>query len=155
VNGFTEEKCDICGCKLYRGGGTYAKPTTKGLSHATKHHYIPERFFGRSKNRNKKNTERIPIFIDKKNENGAKEPCPWSQFEEDTLNLCYECHEELIHNPVFLNDDINNLRKLVYRKGLNEDDDFEKRDRSKIAGRIVLLHEVISRGIDSLIKEHK
>ena len=31
--------------------GDYAKPNIKGRSHATKHHYVAERFFGRSSNR--------------------------------------------------------------------------------------------------------
>jgi hypothetical protein len=27
--------------------------------------------------------------------------CPWG-VEGDTTILCYDCHEELLHNPVFL-----------------------------------------------------
>ena len=44
------ENCAICGCQLHRQGD-YAKPTIKGRSHATKHHFIAECFFGRSANR--------------------------------------------------------------------------------------------------------
>ena len=80
--------------------GEYAKPSLKGRSHATEHHYVPERFFGRSKNR--PGTKREAIF----------EECPWG-LEGKTEVFCYECHEELIHNPVFLPEDIRNLAELV------------------------------------------
>ena len=56
--------CVICGCRIHREG-EYAKPTIKGRSHATRHHYVAERFFGRSATR--KGEPREPIF---KN-------CPW------------------------------------------------------------------------------
>lgn len=32
------ERCSICGCKVHRNGD-YAKPSVKGRSHATRHHY--------------------------------------------------------------------------------------------------------------------
>jgi hypothetical protein len=59
------ERCAICGCLLHRSG-EYAKPTVKGRSHATEHHFVAERFFGRSKNR--KGTVRPAIFRE----------CPWN-----------------------------------------------------------------------------
>ena len=59
-----DERCAICGCKLHRSG-EYAKPSVLGRSHATEHHYVAERFFGRSKNR--PGTSRERIF----------ESCPW------------------------------------------------------------------------------
>lgn len=128
------ELCAICGCTLHRSGD-YAKPTVKGRSHATKQHYVPERFFGRSKNR--QGTQRERIF----------EECPW-EAEGATVTFCYECHEELLHNPVFLPDDIELLRKLVRERGLDEDEKSES--RSKIVGRIKLLHEIIRKGLQSL-----
>ena len=76
------EKCGICGCKLRRGGD-YAKPTVRGRLHATRHHHIAERFFGRSSNR--RGTKRAAIFS----------KCPWNA-EGTTSVFCYECHEELI-----------------------------------------------------------
>ncbi len=128
------EECAICGCKLHRDGD-YAKPTVKGRSHATEHHYVAERFFGRSTNR--PGTAREPIF--KEDE--------W-KLEKRTAAYCYECHEELIHNPVFLADDIAAFSDLVKVRGLSEDDKID--DRSKLAGRIRLLHEVIQVGLDEL-----
>ncbi len=124
------ECCAICGCKLHRSGD-YAKPSVKGRSHATGHHYVAERFFGRSANR--KNTQREPIF----------KSCPWG-VEGETAAFCYECHEELIHNPVFLPEDIKAFAKLVRARRLHET--TKSKDRDKIAGRIKLLHEVIQAG---------
>jgi hypothetical protein len=128
------ERCSICDCKLHRAG-EYARDTTKGRSHATMHHFVPERFFGRSKNR--PGTLRSAIFSS----------CPWGH-ERKTLVYCYECHEELIHNPVLLPEDISLFRELVRSRGLTEDDKPEH--RIKIAGRIKLFHEVIASGLRQL-----
>jgi hypothetical protein len=126
------EKCAVCGCPLHRDGD-YAKPTVKGRSHATKHHYIPERFFGRSRNR--LGTQREGIF----------DACPWDA-EGKTVVFCYECHEELLHNPVFLPEDIEAFAKLVSDRGLAENGKTDT--KQKISGRIKLLHEVIQRGLE-------
>jgi hypothetical protein len=130
------EICSICGCLLHREG-EYAQPSLKGRSHATEHHYVPERFFGRSKNR--RGTQREKIF----------QECPWG-FERQKAVFCYECHEELLHNPVFLPEDIENFAELVRGHGLVEDSKTESRD--SIAGRIRLFHEVIKAGIEELQK---
>jgi hypothetical protein len=131
------EKCAICGCPLHREGD-YAKPTVKGRSHATKHHYIPERFFGRSENRQA--TQREGIF----------NVCPWNA-EGKTVVFCYECHEELLHNPVFLPEDIEAFSRLVSERGLSEEGKTAGRER--IAGRIKLLHDVIRNGLEALSKK--
>jgi len=128
------ETCAVCGCKLHRNG-EYAKPTVKGRSHATKHHFVAERFFGRSANR--RGTQKHPIF----------EKCPWD-VEKQFSVFCYECHEELIHNPVFLPQDIKNFAALAQERGLGEQQKLNSRE--KIAGRIQLFHEVIQAGIDKL-----
>jgi hypothetical protein len=133
------ETCSICGCLLHRDGG-YAEPTPQGRAHATKHHHVAERFFGRSKNR--KNEIRDGIFA----------VCPWGQ-ERKAVVLCYECHEELIHNPVFLQEDIERFAALVKARGLSEDKKSD--DRSKIAGRISLLREVIDAGLHSLAAKQR
>jgi len=73
--------------------------------------------------------------------------CPWD-LERTTEVFCYECHEELLHNPVFLPSDIEAFAGLVRRRGLSEQ--RKKRTRRKIAGRIVLLHEIIRTGIEAL-----
>src|SRR2546425_2396179 len=80
------EHCAICGCHLHRTNGTYATPTIEGRSHATEHHLIPERFFGRSKNRPRTKTE------------GIFTSCPWGH-EGESKVFCYECHEELLDTP--------------------------------------------------------
>ncbi len=138
MNQRSAEHCAICGCKLHRDGD-YAKPTVKGRSHATEHHYVAARFFGRSANR--PGTSREPLFQEEE----------W-KLEKNTATYCYECHEELIHNPVFLPDDIADFSELVKAKGLAEIDKAD--DRTKLAGRIRLLHDVIRTGLKAMkIKE--
>jgi hypothetical protein len=137
MNQRSAEQCAICGCKLHRDG-EYAKPTVKGRSHATEHHYVAERFFGRSANR--PGTVREPLFREEE----------W-KLEKNTAAYCYECNEELIHNPVFLPEDIAAFAELVKAKGLSEDEKSD--DRSKLAGRIRLLHEVIEAGLHALKKK--
>lgn len=130
-----KENCTICGCELHRKGG-YAKPTVAGRSHATKHHFVAERFFGRSTNR--RGTQREPMFTE----------CPWGQAGNSAV-FCYECHEELLHNPVVLPEDLKGFRELVKQRGLSEDE--KPSDRLRIGGRIQLFHEVIRRGILELL----
>ncbi len=132
-----DERCLLCGCEIHREGD-YARPTIKGRSHATKHHYVPERFFGRSQNR--PNTQRDAIF----------NICPWDS-EKDTAVFCYECHEEILHNPVLLPQDIEDMRTLVEMRGLNES--IKPESREKIAGRIKLFHEIIVAGIRELLQK--
>lgn len=129
------ETCAICGCLLHRDG-EYAKPTVKGRSHATEHHYVAERFFGRSKNR--RGTQREAIF----------DECPWGM-EGKTDVFCYECHEELLHNPVFLPEDIRRFAELVKLRKLSEETKTES--RQKIGSRIKLLHEIIAKGLQEFL----
>ena len=132
------ETCGICGCELHRGG-EYATPTPEGRSHATAHHFVAERFFGRSVNR--RGDQRTPIF----------DTCPWG-VEGEKAVFCYDCHEELVHNPVFLPDDVEAFAELVQNRGLAETTKSDS--RKKLAGRIELLHEVIARGIRELQGGH-
>ena len=129
------ERCALCDCPLTRGN-FYAKPTIEGRAHATRHHYVAERFFGRSANR--PHEQRVPIL--------SKDS--WG-VEGKTATFCYECHEELLHNPVFLPEDIERFRRLVHLKGLDEESKTESRE--KLAGRIKLLHDIIERGILALL----
>lgn len=132
------EHCNICGCQLHRKKGTYAHPTVEGRSHATSHHYVAERFFGRSTNR--RGTKTVGIFSS----------CPWGHERESDV-FCYECHEELVHNPVLLPEDISKLSELVKSRGFSEETKTDS--RKPIAGRIKLFHEIIARGLDSLLDE--
>ena len=133
--------CVICGCRIHREGD-YAKPSIKGHSHASEHHYVAERFFGRSATR-KSEPPREPIF---KN-------CPWAGMEGKFGVFCYECGEELLHNPVLLPTDIDRFAELVRMRGLNESQKSASKD--KIARRIELLHEVIEKGIKALLVAEK
>lgn len=133
-----DSTCGICGCKIHHEG-EYAQATVKGRSHATKHHHVAKRFFSRS---NSKGPRREPVF--KEEPRQFKQQQPYSQF-------CYECHEELLHNPVLLPNDITKFAKLIELRGLNERNKPTNRD--KIAGRIVLLHEVIEEGLNTLLQQ--
>jgi len=127
--------CAICGCQVHRTKNTYARPTPEGRSHASEHHYIPERFFGRSRNR--KRTQRSKIF----------EESYWAA-EGGTDVFCYDCHEELLHNPILLPEDIAAFSVLVKDRNLHENVKTESKE--KLAGRIELLHEIIRQGLKEL-----
>ena len=130
------ETCQICGCRVHRQG-EYAKPSVKGRSRATKHHFAAERFFRRSKSRAGDLRERL-LAVD-----------PWG-IEGKSVVFCYEWHEKLLHNPLLLPQDVKDLRILVRRRGLVENEKPE--DRKKLEGRIKLLHEVLHRGIQELLR---
>jgi dCMP deaminase len=135
LGGNMMSNCAVCGCIIHRAG-EYAEPSIKGRSHATKHHYLAERFLGRSRNR--RGEQREPIFKE----------CPWD-IKGQTEEFCYECHEELLHNPVLLQADVRRFAELVRLRNLNETTKTKSRD--KIAGRIKLLHEVLELGIEKLL----
>ncbi|MDI6790919.1 MAG: hypothetical protein QME44_09555 [Thermodesulfobacteriota bacterium] len=90
---------------------------------------------------NRRGTQRGKIF----------EKCPWG-YERETAVFCYDCHEELLHNPVLLPEDVKKFADIVRSRGLAEDNKAESRE--KIAGRIKLFHEIIQRGLEQLEKEH-
>jgi len=136
-----KEKCKICGCVLVRSdkGRKYAAHTTDGRAHRSGHHHVAQRFL---KTRDKRGNEFQPIFS----------KCPW-EMGKKTVVLCYECHEELIQNPVFLPKDIENFRQLVKFRKFAENEKPE--NRKKLAGRIRLLNEVIETGIGKLLAKER
>jgi hypothetical protein len=115
--------------------GDYAMPTVKGRSHATRHHYVAERFFGRTANRPRE--LRARLF-------GV---CPWN-LEGLSEVFCFECHVELLHNPAFTPADLQQFSALFRARNLDEPE--KTSDRSKLAGRVWLLHQVIQAGLKSL-----
>ena len=129
------ERCALCDCILHRGKD-YAADTPSGRAHATKHHLVAERFFGRSANR--RGTQRPPLF----------HRCPWG-FERKTVLFCYECHELLVHNPTFLPADIQAFAELVRARRLHEK--HKPSHRRRIAGRVRLFQEIVSAGIHQLL----
>ena len=64
---------------------------------------------------------------------------------------CYECHEELLHNPVLTAKDVDRFARLVAQRDLGEAE--KPPTREKLAGRIQLLHEVIDAGLRALTSE--
>ena len=66
---------------------------------------------------------------------------------------CYDCHEELLHNPVLLPQDVAKFAELVRLRQLSE---IQKpKDRALLAGRIILLHEALSTVIAALLRKEK
>ena len=130
------EPCSICGCSVHRKG-EYARATVKGRSHATWHHLIAKRFFGRKAN---KRSGKIDAIFERKD---------W-EAEQDKIVLCYDCHEVLLHNPIFLKKDLDRFRMLIKDHGFNETKKTES--TRQLAGRIVLLHEIIEKGLEVLDK---
>jgi hypothetical protein len=78
------------------------------------------------------------------------EKCPWGHEGRKEV-FCYDCHEELLHNPVFLPEDIGRLSRIVRARRLSESSKTDSRDL--LAKRIELLHEVISRGLKEIEKD--
>ena len=128
------ERCALCGCRVNRSGN-YATEEPEGRAHATEHHYVAERFFGRSNNR--RGTKRTPVFA----------ACPWG-LEGRSDVYCYECHELVLHNPVLLPEDVTAFAALVRERGLAES--TKGRSHKKLAARIKLFNEVIAAGLKAL-----
>ena len=127
------ERCELCGCRLLRRAGSYASSSIDGRAHATRHHYVAQRFFDEG------DTAACgPVF----------EMCPWNA-QGRAGAFCYECHEMLLHNPVLLAVDIAQFAELIRRRGLNEIEKEPTRD--KLAGRVQLLNEIIRTGLSALL----
>ena len=140
----TTEHCILCGCIVHREG-EYGRQTLLGRSHATEHHFVAERFFPRNASRPGSKRYRYTVARE-----GIFQTCPWNM-RGKTAVFCYECHEELLHNPVLLAEDIVQLAELVRRAGLDESSKPETRE--KIGGRIQLLHRVIQAGLATLLNQ--
>jgi hypothetical protein len=132
------ERCMLCGCRLHRSGRYAVGPEHR--SHANEHHFVAERFFGRSKNRPGTVKERMLA------------ECPWGQ-EHKTGIFCYDCGEILLHNPVLLGEDFERFANLIRARGLSED--TKERNYTKFTGRVALFHEIIARGIKTLCEEEQ
>lgn len=92
-------RCELCNCELLeKNEKLYGK---KGAEcHISRHHYFPKRFEGVF------DTEEIKTLfgIEKK----------------DCAKLCYQCHEEMIHNIILTPKIINKLSKKMRGKDLRE-----------------------------------
>jgi hypothetical protein len=77
--------------------------------------------------------------------------CPWGNEGQSADVFCYECHELLLYNPVLLPEDVALFAELVRMRNLAEA--VKPADYSTIAGRVVLFHEVIARGLKLLHDE--
>jgi len=83
---------------------------------------------------------------------GVFSKCPW-EHEGESAVFCYECHEELLHNPVLLPEDVKQFSELVKLCGFSEEE--KGGSRQFIAERIKLFHEVIVYGIRAALEQKK
>ena len=112
------------GFKLHSKPKTYGKDK-EGRSHRSRHHVLVKRFKQLFKKEDKSNLE-----IDPTNE---------------IICLCYECHEEVIHNIVITRDMIKNMSQSFQKCVEN----YKSGNEIKIA-KIKKMNEIIKNGIEHL-----
>ena len=95
----TTDHCILCGIEFTTG----AYATENGRYNRSEHHLFPARF-------KKYHISQRSL---------AKKLNLESQ-DFDSVHLCYECHEELLHNPVFTTKMIKELSHLMRGKGLED-----------------------------------
>ena len=112
------DHCMLCGIEFTTG--VYA--TENGRYNSSEHHLFPTRFkkYGISQRSlaKKLNVETQDF---------------------DSVYLCYECHEELLHNPVFTTKMIKELGYLMLGRSLED--------------KVIIISRVIELGIKEAIKE--
>jgi len=109
----------LCGIEVTTSG-VYA--TENGQHYRSKHHLVPNRF-------NKYRISQRSLAKKLNVETG----------DFISILLCYECHEELLHNPVFTTKMIKELSHLMRGKSLED--------------KVITLSRVIELGIREAIKE--
>ena len=110
------KKCEMCNCLLIEGNPGNIYGTKKGMQHISKHHLFPQRFTKYfSKKEIHKNFSIVRASI--------------------SATLCYECHEEILHNIVFNKAMIKKIKLLLKGKDKKE--------------KIQLMHNIVKQGINS------
>lgn len=93
-------RCELCDCELIeKNKKPYGKEGAE--CHISRHHYLPKRLedlFG---------VKEMMTFFGIENKN-------------DYVKLCYQCHEEMIHNIILTPEIINKLSKKMRNKELKE-----------------------------------
>ena len=94
------KNCKLCGCKfIFKNKKQYGKKGSE--HHISRHHFFPKRF---NKYFSKKEVQRLFNIKD----------------VNQKLNICYECHEEMIHNIVLSPQAIEKLYKKMKGKNIKE-----------------------------------
>jgi hypothetical protein len=81
---------------------------------------------------------------------GTERPSSWL-IHQETVVCCYECHEELLHNPVLLPSDLRRFAQLIQSRELGDVEKLPGRER--FSARVQLLQEVIAVGIKTLLEK--
>ena len=108
-----QTKCPLCGMDFTSGG--YA--TEKGRHDRSTHHLFPDRF--------KKYFGGVKGLVDRLG-------VPEDEFK--AISLCYECHEEVLMNPIFTRQMISDLGCLMAGKSAQD--------------RIGILFDIMLQGIE-------
>ena len=114
----TTDHCMLCGIEFT--SGAYA--TENGRYNRSEHHLFPLRF---KKYRISQRSLAKKLNVETQ--------------DFDSVHLCYECHEELLHNPVFTTKMIEELSHLMKGKRLED--------------KVITMFRVIKLGIREAIKE--
>lgn len=67
------------------------------------------------------------------------------------LSSATNCHEELLHNPVLLPEDVERLSEVVKARCIGEE--AKEESLNKLAERIKLFHEIIDKGLNEIETE--
>ncbi|MCG2687600.1 hypothetical protein L6260_02230 [Candidatus Parcubacteria bacterium] len=85
--------CELCGCKLSeKQKDAYGKPGNE--NYRSRHHYFPKRFRKFFSEEEAREFFKIPGY-------------------SSVCHLCYNCHEELVHNIILSPDAIKKLAKKM------------------------------------------
>ena len=113
------DRCVLCGIK-FTTGSVYA--TESGRHKKSEHHLFPARF------------EKFDI-----SQRSLAKKLNVETRDFDSVHLCYLCHEELLHNPVFTTKTIEGLNHLMRGKSFED--------------RVIILSRVIELGVREAVKK--
>jgi hypothetical protein len=116
--------CQICKDPLKEGNPSNIYGTADGMKHRSDHHLFPKRFKDKGYFSNDEIQKIFQIYN-----------------TEGVAVLCYECHEEIIHNIILSDSMIADLSALLAGK--------DKKTRIKI------IHEIVKKGIEIFIENKK
>ena len=94
-------KCDICDVELIEGNPGNFYGTLKGKNYISRHHFFPKRF--------------IKIFT-----KGEVKKKFGIENLEGKACLCYECHEEMVHNLILNKKMVEQLKPKMINKNIKE-----------------------------------
>ena len=111
------KKCQICNVELVEGNPNNKYGTTEGKKFISRHHLFPQRF--------------KQLFSQEELKKIFKIDNP-----SETSELCYECHEEIIHNIVLNKKILAKLKQLL--------SNCDKKTKIK------MFHKILKAGVEDI-----